>query len=69
MFFDTPARQKHWQSSQPTRMASEEGLKMTVLPADRAAAMPPQGMAMGKFQGAITSPTPLPRQRRFFISK
>jgi hypothetical protein len=38
-------------------------LKITVLPAVKAAAIPPQGMAMGKFHGEITSPTPFPRQR------
>ena len=60
----TPAFQKQRQSSQPTRIASEEGLKTTVLPAASAAVIPPQGMAIGKFQGVTTTPTPLPRQRR-----
>ena len=61
----TPARQKHWQSTQAVSTASEAGLKMTVLPAARAATMPPQGMAMGKFQGEMTRATPRPRTSRF----
>ena len=49
----------------PASAAADAGLKMTVLPAARDAAMPPVGMAMGKFQGEITSPTPLPPHRMF----
>ena len=41
-------------------LADEAGLKITVLPEASEAKSPPQGMAMGKFQGGITSPTPLP---------
>ena len=67
-FLEIPARQKHWHSSQATSTASLEGLKMTVLPAAKAATMPPQGMAMGKFHGEITAPTPLPRRARVSMS-
>jgi len=41
-------------------MAAEAGLNITVLPAARTAVMPPQGIAIGKFQGEITRPTPFP---------
>ena len=57
---ETPARQKHWAKTQAGSRAAVAGLKITVLPAARAALMPPQGIAMGKFQGAITTPTPRP---------
>jgi len=39
--------------------AAPEGLKMTQLPATRAAAVMPQEMARGKFQGAMTAVKPL----------
>ena len=65
---ETPARQKHWQRCQATSTVSEAGLKSTVLPAARAAARPPQGMAMGKFHGATTTTTPAPRLLRAGIS-
>ena len=57
---ETPARQKHWHTSQATSTASEAGLRITVLPAASAAAIPPQGMAIGKFQGGTTTTTPHP---------
>jgi len=60
----TPPRQKHWQSSQATRTVSEAGFRITVFPAASAAATPPHGMAMGKFQGETTTTTPLPRTVR-----
>jgi hypothetical protein len=61
--FDTPARQKHWHISHATSTVSEAGLMMTVLPAASAAATPPHGMAMGKFQGGTTTTTPFGRAR------
>ena len=60
-----PALQKHRQSNQATGTARDDGFKITVLPAAREATMPPQGMAMGKFQGDITTPAPLPRVLRW----
>lgn len=41
---------------------SPDGLKITVLPATSAADTIPVGIATGKFQGAITSPTPTVRK-------
>ena len=40
--------------------AADAGLNMTVFPAANEETMPPQGMAMGKFQGVMTRATPLP---------
>ena len=57
---DTPARQKHWHTSQATSTVSDAGLRITVLPAASAAAIPPQGIATGKFQGDTTTTTPQP---------
>ena len=63
VFRETPPRQKHWQSSQAGSTESEAGLRITQLPAASAAATPPEGMAMGKFQGDTTTTTPLGRAR------
>ena len=37
---------------------SLDGLRMTVLPQTRLAPVMPRAMAMGKFHGEITAPTP-----------
>jgi hypothetical protein len=56
----TPADQKHWHRSQAVATVSGAGFRMTVLPAASAAATPPQGIAIGKFQGGTTATTPRP---------
>ena len=58
-----------WHNSHATRTVSEAGLRITVLPAASAAATPPQGMAIGKFQGETTTTTPLRlrAERRHFL--
>jgi hypothetical protein len=61
VFFEIPARQKHWQSSQATSTVSDAGLMIMVFPAANAAATPPLGIAMGKFHGATTTTTPFGR--------
>ncbi len=38
---------------------------MTVFPAARAAVIPPTGIATGKFQGGVITPTPLPLNFKF----
>ena len=45
-----------------------EGLSRTVLPPATAAQAMPQGMASGKFQGEITTPTPRGHQCWTFVS-
>src|SRR5262245_23704876 len=60
----TPARQKHLHNSYAIRTVSDAGLRMTLLPAARAAATPPQGIASGKFQGETTTTTPRPLTER-----
>src|SRR4051794_9821740 len=59
--FETPPCQKHLQSSYATKTAGDAGLRITVFPAANAAAIPPQGMAIGKFHGGITATAPFPR--------
>ena len=61
---ETPARQKHSHSMWAVSTVSEAGLRITVLPAASAAATPPQGMAIGKFQGETTTTTPFGRASR-----
>ena len=57
----TPARQ-HWlASSQAVWRVSGGGLRITVLPAIRAASTPPAGIAYGKFHGDATTTTPYGR--------
>jgi hypothetical protein len=60
----TPAAQKHSHKACAVSTVSEAGFKMTVFPAARPAATPPQGIAKGKFQGETTTTTPLPRATR-----
>ncbi len=58
VFRETPPRQKHSHNVWATSTVSDAGLRMTVLPAASAAAIPPQGMAIGKFHGETTTTTP-----------
>ena len=59
------ARQKHSHSMWAVSTVSEAGLRITVLPAASAAATPPHGMAIGKFQGETTTTTPRGRGFQF----
>ncbi len=66
MFLETPASQKHLHKIHAGMTAADDGLKITQFPAARDAAIPPVGMAMGKFHGEITIPVPLGKILRLF---
>ena len=51
-----PAQRLHERSAQPGVCSA--GLRTTVLPVTSAAAVMPEGMASGKFQGEMTAVTP-----------
>ncbi len=54
----TPASSKISISIAPQTAACSAGFMITVLPVTSAAVVMPQRIAIGKFQGAITSATP-----------
>ncbi len=59
----TPARHSTSHSAAAHSPACSAGFSTTLLPIISAAAAMPQGMATGKFHGAITAATPRPVQR------
>ena len=56
-----PASLRREKASQPLTTERLDGLYRTALPVTSAADTIPTDMARGKFQGAMTSPTPLGR--------
>ena len=65
VFLLTPASQKHLHSSYTVTAAELAGFIMAVFPEAKMAANPPRGIATGKFQGGVTTPTPLALILRF----
>jgi hypothetical protein len=59
VFLLIPALQKHSHNIYALNTESEAGFKITVFQAAKEAAIPPHGIAIGKFHGLTTKPTPL----------